>query len=200
MSFIKNYSLYSYSFFTASSYHSWTIIHRTLLKLSQSSLSFLNVFFFAVLVLHGCSGFSLIVASQATLPSSVWASHCDSISCWRAWALECVGFCSYVMWNLPGSGIKAVSPALAGRFFTMEPPGKPKAHFLQVTAVIFLCKIHLWIYEFIFESILSYKIAIPSLVSFIFSLFFSSLCWYIILLLFLLLTCLVIIDLVCWKL
>ena len=45
MSFIKNYSLYSYSFFTASSYHSWTIIHRTLLKLSQSSLSFLNVFF-----------------------------------------------------------------------------------------------------------------------------------------------------------
>ena len=134
MSFIKNYSLYSYSFFTASSYHSWTIIHRTLLKLSQSSLSFLNMFF-AVLVLHGCSGFSLIVASEATLPSSVWASHCDSVSCWRAWALECVGFCSCVMWNLPGSGIKPVSPALAGRFFTTEPKdsyqGSPKLTFLK---------------------------------------------------------------------
>ena len=28
-------------------------------------------------------------------------------------------------WDLPGSGIKSVSPALAGRFFTNEPPGKP---------------------------------------------------------------------------
>ena len=31
------------------------------------------------------------------------------------------------MWNLPESGIKPVSPALAGRFFTAEPPGKPSA-------------------------------------------------------------------------
>ena len=29
------------------------------------------------------------------------------------------------MWNLPRQGIKPVSPALAGRFFTTEPPGKP---------------------------------------------------------------------------
>ena len=28
-------------------------------------------------------------------------------------------------WDLPGSGIKPVSPALAGNFFTTEPPGKP---------------------------------------------------------------------------
>ena len=28
------------------------------------------------------------------------------------------------MWDLPGSGIKPVSPARAGRFFTTEPPGK----------------------------------------------------------------------------
>ena len=27
-------------------------------------------------------------------------------------------------WDLPGSGIKLVSPALAGRFFTTEPSGK----------------------------------------------------------------------------
>ena len=29
------------------------------------------------------------------------------------------------MWNLPGSGIEPLSPALTGRFFTTEPPGKP---------------------------------------------------------------------------
>ena len=29
------------------------------------------------------------------------------------------------MWDLPGSGIKPVSLALAGRFFTTEPPEKP---------------------------------------------------------------------------
>ena len=29
------------------------------------------------------------------------------------------------MWHPPGPGIEPVSPALAGRFFTTEPPGKP---------------------------------------------------------------------------
>ena len=29
------------------------------------------------------------------------------------------------MWDLPGSGIEPVSPALAGGFFTSESPGKP---------------------------------------------------------------------------
>jgi len=29
------------------------------------------------------------------------------------------------MWDLPGSGIEPVSPALAGGFSTTEPPGKP---------------------------------------------------------------------------
>ena len=29
------------------------------------------------------------------------------------------------MWNRPGPGIKPVSPALTGGFFTTEPPGKP---------------------------------------------------------------------------
>ena len=29
------------------------------------------------------------------------------------------------MWDLPGSGIKSVSPALASWFFITEPPGKP---------------------------------------------------------------------------
>ena len=33
--------------------------------------------------------------------------------------------CSTAMWDLPGSGIEPVSSALAGRFFTAEPPEKP---------------------------------------------------------------------------
>ena len=35
------------------------------------------------------------------------------------------------MWDPPGKGIKWVSAALAGGFFTTEPPGKsPSLHFL----------------------------------------------------------------------
>ena len=33
------------------------------------------------------------------------------------------------MWALPESGIDPVSPAVAGRFFTTEPPGKPPFYF-----------------------------------------------------------------------
>jgi len=34
------------------------------------------------------------------------------------------GFLPWGMWDLPGSGIKPVSPALAGGFFTPEPWGE----------------------------------------------------------------------------
>ena len=33
------------------------------------------------------------------------------------------------MWNLPGPGLEPVSPALAGRFLTTAPPGKPLHYF-----------------------------------------------------------------------
>ena len=33
------------------------------------------------------------------------------------------------MWDLLGPAIEFVSPALAGGFFTSEPPGKPAASF-----------------------------------------------------------------------
>ena len=38
-------------------------------------------------------------------------------------------------WDLPESRLKLVSPALAGRFFTTEPPGKPCTHFLLKTGL-----------------------------------------------------------------
>ena len=31
------------------------------------------------------------------------------------------------MWDLPGPGVEPMSPALAGRFFTTQPPGKPRS-------------------------------------------------------------------------
>ena len=74
----------------------------------------------------------------------VWDSHCSGFSCCGAqalgtwaqqlqlWALEhrlsswgtqAQLLCS--MWDPSGPGFKPVSPALVGRFFTTEPPGKP---------------------------------------------------------------------------
>ena len=34
------------------------------------------------------------------------------------------------MWDLPRPGLEPVSPALAGRFSTTAPPGKPNTHTL----------------------------------------------------------------------
>ena len=41
------------------------------------------------------------------------------------------------MWDLPGSGIEPLSPALAGGFFTTEPPGEP------------CVQVFLWTYVFV---------------------------------------------------
>ena len=75
----------------------------------------------------------------------VWASHCGGFSCCGAQALgpglgsrgswvystdpvvETHGLsCSKTgRWDVPRSGIEPMSPALAGGFFTTEPPGQP---------------------------------------------------------------------------
>ena len=85
------------------------------------------------------------------------ASHWGGLSC-GAQALRCMGFSRcYIwalvaprlwstgfvalwQWDLPGSGIKPVSPALAGRFFTTESPGKP--HFAYFYFYIFFLLFH----------------------------------------------------------
>ena len=94
--------------------------------------------FLTVLGFHCCEGFPLVAMSEV-------CSSCRGFSCCRAWALGCVGFSScgawaleyrlnsvgtqvllfQGMWDLPGSGIKLVSPALVGGFLTTEPPRKP---------------------------------------------------------------------------
>ena len=50
------------------------------------------------------------------------------------------------MWNLPGSGVEPMSPALAGRFFTTEPPAKPYIQFFKEPPY---CSPQ-WLYQFTF--------------------------------------------------
>ena len=78
--------------------------------------------------------FSVHSQSYVTILSS-WASHCNGFSCCRAWALGLqasvvvahrLSCPARSIWDLPRSGIKPMSTALAGRFLTTGPLGKPK--------------------------------------------------------------------------
>ena len=97
---------------------------------------FLNLFiylFMAVLSLHFCSrAFSscarrgpllIAVCGPLTVAASLIAGHrlqTRRLSNCGSWAQLSRG-----MWDLPRPGLKPVSPALAGRFSTTAPPGKP---------------------------------------------------------------------------
>ena len=85
-------------------------------------LLFISLFLAA---LHLCCGI------WAFSSCATQTSHCGDFSC-GAWDLGHVGFsscCTWIqlphgMWNLPGSGTKHQSPALAGGFLTTGLPGK----------------------------------------------------------------------------
>ena len=104
----------------------------------------------AVLGLRHCVGLFSSRDEQGPPSScSAQASPCGGFSCCRAQALELAGFISCGsqaprdrlescgprgqlfpgMWDFPPSGTEPVSPALAGRFFNSEPPGKPSFWF-----------------------------------------------------------------------
>ena len=77
-----------------------------------------------------CGGFSCCGARALGAQASVVAA-CGLNSC-GARAVECrlssCGTRAYLlrgMWDLPRPGLEPVSPALAGRFSTTAPPGKP---------------------------------------------------------------------------
>ena len=69
-----------------------------------------------------CIGFSLprllLLQSTSSRHLGFSIAACRLSSCVSGAQL----FCG--MWDLPGTGIKPMSPALAGRFFTSESPGK----------------------------------------------------------------------------
>ena len=94
---------------------------------------------------YGCAGSSVLHPgflslqwAGATLRCSEWAAGCSDFSCCRAQALGTWAslVVSHGMWKLPGQGIKSRPPALAGRFFTTEPPGKPSYVFFLYCVVI----------------------------------------------------------------
>ena len=42
------------------------------------------------------------------------------------------------MWDLPRPGLEPVSPALAGRFSTTAPPGKPECAFIELMNLLLM--------------------------------------------------------------
>ena len=104
--------------------------------------------FLAVLGLSCCVGFSLVSARGGyclvagfslrwllSLQSTVSRLHGLSSCGYQALEYR-LNSCSAQtqvlrsMWDLPRSGIEPMSPALAGGFFTFEPPGKPPKAYL----------------------------------------------------------------------
>ena len=73
---------------------------------------------------------------------SVGVSHCSGFSCCGAGTLWHSSFSSCSLqawllfgnWDLPKLGTEPLSPALAGRFFSIETPGKP---YLFTSVVLF---------------------------------------------------------------
>ena len=94
---------------------------------------FFSFFNFKIFNSYMCIFFSC--CEQRLLSSyGVWASHSSGVSCCGSWAPEhqlsiCGTWAQLLcrMWYLPGPGIEPVSPILAGRFFIIEPAGKPLA-------------------------------------------------------------------------
>ena len=95
--------------------------------------------FLAMLDLYCCIGFSLIAVRWKLLAScSVWACHCGDLLLQSTGStpVVCGLRCSVACGNLPGLGIKPMSPALAGRFFTTEPPGGSKTVHLDAAHLL----------------------------------------------------------------
>ena len=68
-------------------------------KLLVGVLIVIIYIFLALLGLHSCVGFSLVVAERGLLHScDAWVSHCGGFSCCRVQALGYTGFSSFGSW------------------------------------------------------------------------------------------------------
>ena len=110
----------------------------------------------------------------ATLRCSAWASHCSGFSCCGAQALgirasavaarglsicgsralehrlSSCGSWAWLLrdtWDLPGPGLEAVSPALAGGFLTTAPPGKSQKSPSLKRREFTHCNLHPLVYQ-----------------------------------------------------
>ena len=108
---------------------------------------FISLFFLILknLFTFGCDASSLLCGLFSSRGEWGLLSHCGGFSCGGARALGCasLGSCGsraaehrlgsrgaqasllHGIWDLPGPGREPRSPALAGGFFTTEPPEKP---------------------------------------------------------------------------
>ena len=104
------------------------------------------IFIYLFIFIFGCVGSSLLHLGflqlqrvGATLRCGARASPYGGFSCCAVWALgmrasvvvahelsSCGAWAQLLrgMWDLPGPGLKPMSPALAGRFLSTAPPGK----------------------------------------------------------------------------
>ena len=75
----------------------------------------------------------IAVRGPLTIAASLVAEHrlqTRRLSSCGSWAQPLCG-----MWDLPRPGLEPVSPALAGRFSTTAPPGKPLSQFFKCVCV-----------------------------------------------------------------
>ena len=158
------------------------------------------VYFLIYLFIFGCIGslllhvgFLQLQQAGATPSCGAWASHCGGFSCYGARALgvwasvvvvcglsSCGAWAQLLrsMWNLPGPGLKPLSPALAGRFLTTVPPGKPENwHIFFFKCLVEFTSEPIWAQCFIFGKLLIidsisliniglFKLSVSSCVSF----------------------------------
>ena len=90
------------------------------------AIKILYIYFWSFGGLPWYTGYSLIAVRRLLIAvTSLVAEH----GLYGSWAseqrLNSFGAQFQGMWDLPGSGMEPPSPALAGGFFTTEPPGKP---------------------------------------------------------------------------
>ena len=108
----------------------WALLLRTFLQLWRVGATLGAVSGLLIAVLGVCAATSLLLSQQSADSSSGSFSSCGFgapehrlSSCGTQVQLPCS------MWDLSRPGIKPLSSALAGRFFTTEPPGKPSFAF-----------------------------------------------------------------------
>ena len=65
---------------------------------------------------------SLTIAASLVAEHRLQTRRLSNCGSWAQWLRG--------MWDLPRPGLEPVSPALAGRFLTTAPPGKPRYNFL----------------------------------------------------------------------
>ena len=106
------------------------------LTTAKHIIFFSFLIFIYLFIIYGCVGSSFLCEGflqlrqvGATLHRGAWASHCRGLSCCRLSNCGSRAQSLRGMWDLPRPGLEPVSPALAGRFSTTVPPGKPSISF-----------------------------------------------------------------------